>query len=121
MRVQTIDEFMKTKLFNLRRTLWEDHGADAAQLDRAEAFLLVGQSETNDNGGTSSGSKLVSYASTLHNQSPDSMRQKAGLLVAFCCVPAAQRDAAVRCVLQYMDCFIAVVQPADPPVGGSGR
>ena len=67
MRVQTIDEFMKTKLFNLRRTLWEDHGADAAQLDRAEAFLLVGQSETNDNGGTSSGSKLVSYANTLHN------------------------------------------------------
>jgi hypothetical protein len=113
MRVRTIEDFLKSKLFNLKRILRKEHGADSVQLDRAEQFL-VGQNETNNN---HSGSKLVAYASTLHNQSPDTLRNKAKLLVDFCCVPAEKQEEAIQCVLQYMDCFIAVVQPADPPVG----
>jgi hypothetical protein len=107
LQCSTTDQFLKTKLFNLRQALWQKHGANGAQLDAAEKYLVGGDDDA-DGGASSS---LVKYACELHGQSPQAIRTKAALFVRFGGVPEEQHDAAVTLVIQYMDMFIAVVHP----------
>ena len=111
MHAQTTSSFLKTKLYNLRRTLWLTHGANEAQLDLAEKFLVGSCTSTTDGG--DGDSLLVKYACSLHNQSPESLRAKATTFVQFCSVPDKEQDEAVKLVVRYMDVFLAVVNPGD--------
>ena len=107
MKVSKTSDFLQVKLFNLRRALWQKHGANEAKLDAAGTFLVGSSSDDSDDGGV----KLVQYACSLHSQPPASLRAKATMLVQFCGVPEDQQIEAVSLVLQYMDMCIAVVQP----------
>ena len=109
MHCTTTDQFLKTKLFNLRQALWQKHGANEAQLDAAEKYLVKGVDDVVDGGNASS--SLVKYACSLHGQSPQAIRTKAALFVRFCGVPEEQHDAAVALVIRYLDMFLAVVHP----------
>ena len=104
MHVQSTSSFLKTKLYNLRRTLWLTHGANESQLDLAEKFLVGATADQSDDA-------LMKFACSLHNQSPDSLRAKATTFVEFCSVPEREREDAVKVVVSYMDMFIAVVSP----------
>jgi hypothetical protein len=110
MHAQTTSSFLKTKLYNLRRTLWLTHGANEAQLDLAEKFLVGGTSTTDGDDGDS---LLVKYACSLHNQSPESLRAKATTFVQFCGVPEKEQEKAAKLIVRYMDVFLAVVNPGD--------
>ena len=109
MHCTTTDQFLKTKLFNLRQALWQTHGAIEAQLDAAEKYLVKGEDDVVDGGNASS--SLMKYACSLHGQSPQAIRTKAALFVRFCGVPEEQHDAAVVLVIRYLDMFLAVVHP----------
>ena len=98
-------QFLKTKLYNLRQALWQKHGANEAQLDAAEKYLLIG------NVGKDEDASLVRYACSLHGQSPEALRTKATLFVQFCGVPEQEQEKAATLVVQYMDCFLAVTHP----------
>ena len=108
MHCTTTDQFLKTKLFNLRQALWQTHGAIESQLDAAEKYLVKGVDGAD---GGSASSSLVKYACSLHGQSPEAIRTKAALFVRFCGVPEEQHDAAVVLVIRYLDMFLAVVHP----------
>jgi hypothetical protein len=107
MHCTTTDQFLKTKLFNLRQALWQKHGANEAQLDVAEKYLVGGDDDT-DGGASSS---LVRYACGLHGQSPEALRTKATMFVQFCAVPEQEQEKAATLVVQYMDMFLAVTHP----------
>ena len=109
MHCTTTDQFLKTKLSNLRKALLQTHGAIEAQLDAAEKYLVKGVDDGADGGSASS--SLVKYACSLHGQSPEAIRTKAALFVRFCGVPEEQHDAAVALVIRYLDMFLAVVHP----------
>jgi hypothetical protein len=101
-------QFLKTKLYNLRQALWQKHGANEAQLDAAEKYL-IGRGDADN--GERSASSLVQYACSLHGQSPEVLRTKATLFVQFCGVPEQEQDKAATLVVQYMDMFLAVTHP----------
>jgi hypothetical protein len=100
MRVQTIESFLRAKLANLRQRL-QGYGADPAQLDHVEGYLLAD---------TEKG--LTAYAYQLH-QRWNELPIRAEQLVAYVGVPEAKKKAAVECVRAYLTAFVSVVQP-DP-------
>ena len=108
MHCTTTDQFLKTKLFNLRQALWQKHKAKEAQLDAAETFL-IGDASNDDDGDKSA--SLVRYACSLHGLSPEALRIKATVFVQFCGVPEQEQDRAATLVVQYMDMFLAVTHP----------
>ena len=103
MQVQSTEAFLKQKLYNLRKALWEKHRATSTQLDVAEKYLL----------GASGTSLLVDYACSLHNQPTEILREKALLFVQFCGVPNDQQKEATTLVVRYMNMFLSVTNPGD--------
>ena len=55
--VQTIEQFLQQKLYNLRTRLWEEHGASAAKLDMVGEYLT-----------TDPAKGLTAYAHQLHRE-----------------------------------------------------
>ena len=101
MRVLETETFLRQKLFNLRRRLWEDHGADARQLDVIEAHLTADSEKG-----------LTTYASQLHQRWCD-LPTRAAQIVEFVAVPEQNKEKAIEVVKEYLTAFVSVVQP-DP-------
>ena len=99
-QVNTVEGFLQTKVFNLRKRLWEDHGASAAKLDLVQTHL-----EAAGGGAGLTGLARQFYASRLHGVEP-----MARQLVAFVEVPPEQTEAAVAVVREYLAAFTKAVQ-----------
>ena len=101
MRVVQTETWLRQKLFNLRRRLWEEFKADARQLDVIEAHLTADSEKG-----------LTTYASQLHQRWCD-LPTRARQIVDFVAVPEEHREKAVEVVKEYLTAFVSVVQP-DP-------
>ena len=99
--VQTIEQFLQQKLFNLRTRLWEEHGASAAKLDMVGEYLT-----------TDPAKGLTAYAHQLHREWAQ-LPARATQLVEFVEVPEDKKERAVACVKEYFTAFVSVVQPGD--------
>ena len=103
MRVTTIEEYLRAKMFRLRQRLWEDHEADAKQLDHVVEYL-----------GSDKEKGLTAYASQLHREW-NTLGERARQLVEYVQVPEAKRPHAEALTREYLTMFVSVVAPGDRP------
>ena len=90
MRAYTTEDFLRSKLSNMKEVLLTKHGASSERLDQMEKRIRSEQS-------------ITAYACKLNDgRDHNALADK---LVGFCEVPAKKREAAMKCVLTYLICF----------------
>ena len=91
MRAYTTEDFLRSKLSNMKEVLLTKHGASSERLDQMEKRIRSEQS-------------ITAYACKLNDPRRDH-NILADKLVGFCEVPAKKREAAMKCILTYLICF----------------